>query len=228
MYHESATRASEFGKPEWDNTPLIAHIVALRRELAHLLGFNNYAEYSLVPKMARSPAEVLEFLDGLARRARPYAERDIEELREYARTALGLDSLEAWDLGYASEKLRAARYAFSDQEVKEYFPEDVVLDGLFRVAQTLYGIRIARTSAPLWHPDVRFFRVADDAPGHGDDGGSLAEDERFEGDHVSAAGPDGELPVVDLDALLLFPLPTVNELHLFLCLNCYGARRRRV
>ena len=161
MYREGATRASEFGKPEWDNTPLIARIVVLRRELAQLLGFGNYAEYSLVPKMARSPAEVLAFLEDLARRARPYAERDVEELRDYARSALGLESLEAWDLAYASEKLRAARYAFSDQEVKQYFPEDVVLSGLFRVAQTLYGLRIAPASAPLWHPDVRFFEIRD-------------------------------------------------------------------
>ena len=159
LYRESATRASEFGKPEWDNAPLIARIVVLRRELAHLLGFKNYAEYSLVPKMARSPAEVLEFLDDLARRARPYAEQDVEELRDYARSALGIESLEAWDVAYASEKLRAARYSFSDQEVKQYFPEDVVLSGLFRVAQTLYGIRIAQASAPLWHPDVRFFEI---------------------------------------------------------------------
>jgi oligopeptidase A len=162
MYRESATRAAEFGKPEWDNTPLIARIVMLRRELAQLLGFKNYAEYSLVPKMARSPAEVLEFLDDLARRARPYAERDVQELRDHARRALGIESLEAWDVAYASEKLRAARYSFSDQEVKEYFPEDVVLSGLFRVAQTLYGIRIAPASAPLWHPEVRFFEIRDE------------------------------------------------------------------
>ncbi|HEY6821420.1 MAG TPA: M3 family metallopeptidase [Burkholderiales bacterium] len=161
LYRESATRASEFGKPEWDNSPLIARIVTLRRELAQLLGFKNYAEYSLVPKMARSPVQVLEFLDDLARRARPYAEKDVEELREFARTSLGLASLEAWDVAYASEKLRAARYAFSDQEVKQYFPEDVVLSGLFRVAQTLYGIRISPASAPLWHPDVRFFEIRD-------------------------------------------------------------------
>jgi oligopeptidase A len=163
LYRESATRASEFGRPEWDNTPLIARLVALRREAAQLLGFANYAEYSLVPKMAKSPAQVLEFLDDLAQRARPYAERDVDELRDYARASLGLQSLESWDVAYASEKLRAARYAFSDQEVKQYFPEDVVLAGLFRVAQTLYGIRIAQASAPLWHPDVRFFEIRDAA-----------------------------------------------------------------
>ncbi len=162
LYRESATRASELGKPEWDNTPLIARIVRLRRELAQLLGFRNYAEYSLVPKMARSPAEVLEFLDDLARRARPFAEKDVAELREFART-LGLDSLQSWDVAYVSEKLRLARYAFSDQEVKQYFPEDAVLAGLFRVAQALYGVGIAPAAAPLWHPDVRFFEIRDAA-----------------------------------------------------------------
>ena len=163
MYRESVTRASEFGKPEWDNTPLVARIVLLRRELARLLGFANYAEYSLVPKMARSPAQVLEFLDDLARRARPFAERDAAELREYARAELGLPALEAWDVAYASEKLRVARYAFSDQEVKQYFPEPAAIQGLFRVAQTLYGVRIEPAAAPTWHPDVRFFELRDGA-----------------------------------------------------------------
>jgi oligopeptidase A len=163
MYRESVTRASEFGKPEWDNTPLIARTVLLRRELARLLGLASYAEYSLVPKMARSPAQVLEFLDDLARRARPFAERDAAELREYARTQLGLQTLEAWDVAYASEKLRAARYAFSDQEVKQYFPEPAVMQGLFRVAETLYGIRLEPASAPVWHADVRFFDMRDSA-----------------------------------------------------------------
>jgi oligopeptidase A len=163
MYRESVTRASEFGRAEWDNTPLIARIVTLRRELARLLGFANYAECSLVPKMAQSPAQVLEFLDDLARRARPFAERDAAELREYARAELGLPTLEAWDVAYASEKLRVARYAFSDQEVKQYFPEPVALQGLFRVAQTLYGISFEPASAPTWHPDVRFFDIRDGA-----------------------------------------------------------------
>jgi oligopeptidase A len=112
MYRESATRASEFGKPEWNNTPLIARIVELRRELAQLLGYRSYAEVSLVPKMAESPEQVLSFLRDLARRARPFAEKDVAELRAFAK------HLEAWDLGYASEKLRLERYAFSDQEVK--------------------------------------------------------------------------------------------------------------
>src|SRR5205823_12994939 len=106
LYRETVTRASEFGKPEWDNTPLIARIVELRRELARLLDYRNYAEVSLVPKMAESPQQVLGFLEDLARRARPFAEKDVAELREFARRELGLERLESWDVAYASEKLR--------------------------------------------------------------------------------------------------------------------------
>jgi len=163
MYRESVTRASEFGRPQWDNTPLIARIVALRGELARLLGYRSYAEVSLVPKMAESPEQVLRFLDDLARRARPFAEREAEELREFARTELGIAPLEAWDLAYAAEKLRAKRYAFSDQELKRYFPEDAAIAGLFRVAETLYGITIAPARAAAWHEDVRFFEIRDSA-----------------------------------------------------------------
>jgi oligopeptidase A len=163
MYRESVTRASEFGKAEWDNTPLVARIVELRRELAQLLGYANYAEVSLVPKMAESPQQVLAFLEDLARRARPFAEKDVAELREFARRELGLEKLEAWDIAYASEKLRVQRYAFSEQEVKQYFPEEVAVQGLFRVAETLYGIRIKPADAPRWHEDVRFYEIRDTA-----------------------------------------------------------------
>jgi oligopeptidase A len=155
MYHASSTRASEFGKPEWDNAPLIASIVPLRRELAQLLGYQNYAEVSLVAKMAESPDQVLAFLDDLARRARPFAEKDVAELKEF------FPDLQAWDVAYASEKLRLKRYSFSDQEVKQYFPEDAVLRGLFRVAESLYQVSFVETKAPVWHPDVRFFEVRD-------------------------------------------------------------------
>ena len=161
MYRESVTRASELGKPELDNTSLIARIVVLRRELSRLLGFRNYAEYSLVPKMADSPGQVLDFLADLAHRARPFAEKDVAELRAFAEKELGMRDLQAWDLAYASEKLRLSRYAFSDQEVKQYFPEDVVMNGLFRVAETLYGVAIRPATAPVWHPDVRFFDIRD-------------------------------------------------------------------
>jgi oligopeptidase A len=159
MYRANATRASEFGKPELDNTPLIAKILALREENARLLGYANYADVSLVPKMAETPAQVLAFLRDLARRARPFAERDVAELSEFSRAELGLGTLESWDLSFASEKLRARRYAFSDQEVKQYFPETQVVPGMFRLVEGLFGVRIAESAAPRWHEDVRFFEV---------------------------------------------------------------------
>jgi len=163
LYRESATRASEFGKPEWDNTSLISRIVQLRGELARLLGYRNFAEVSLEPKMAETPAQVLAFLDDLARHARPFAEKDVAELRSFASAKLDIPDLQAWDVAYASENLRAERYAFSDQEVKQYFPEDAVLAGLFRVAESLYQVRIVPAQAPVWHADVRFFDIRDPA-----------------------------------------------------------------
>ena len=159
LYRASATRASEFGKPEWDNTPLIGRILALRKENAALLGYANFAELSLEPKMAQTPKQVVEFLRDLANRARPFAERDLEELRGFARAELGLDKLESWDVAYASEKLRAKRYAFSDQDVKQYFPETQVVPGMFKLVETIYGIHIAESEAPVWHGSVRFFDV---------------------------------------------------------------------
>jgi oligopeptidase A len=161
MYRAYVTRASEFGAPEHDNTALIAEIVRLRRELARLLEFADYAEYSLEPKMAESPRQVLDFLDELAVRARPHARRDLDELTAFAKSELGLPQLEAWDLAYASEKLRLARYAFSDQEVKQYFPETTVVPGMFRLVEALYGLRITPSVAPKWHPDVRFYAIHD-------------------------------------------------------------------
>jgi oligopeptidase A len=163
LYRESATRASEFGRPEWDNTSLIARIVQLRGELARLLGYRSFAELSLEPKMAETPQQVLAFLEDLARHARPFAEKDAAELREFASAKLGISDLQAWDVAFASEKLRAERYAFSDQEVKQYFPEDAVLAGLFRVAESLYQVRIVPAQAPVWHPEVRFFEIRDAA-----------------------------------------------------------------
>jgi oligopeptidase A len=160
LYRASATRASEFGKPEWDNTPLIGRILKLRKEDATLLGYPSFAELSLVPKMAQTPGQVIEFLRDLAGRARPFAERDLKELREFAKQELGLEKLESWDVAYASEKLRAKRYAFSDQEVKQYFPESQVVPGMFKLVETIYGIRIAEAKAPVWHDDVRFFDVS--------------------------------------------------------------------
>ncbi|MDZ7595004.1 MAG: M3 family metallopeptidase [Thiobacillus sp.] len=163
MYRAYVTRASEFGKPEIDNTPLIGSILRLRREAAELLGFKSYAEVSLAAKMADTPAEVLTFLDELGARARPYAEKDFEELKAFGRNELGLEELQAWDTTYVSEKLSVARYSFSDQEVKQYFPEPRVLAGLFRLIETLYGLHVREDKAPTWHPDVKFYTLTDHA-----------------------------------------------------------------
>jgi oligopeptidase A len=167
IYRASATKASEQGSvfselEKWDNTENIATLLKLRDEEAKLLDYRNFAEVSLVPKMAQSPEHVIEFLEDLARRARPFAEQDLAELRSFAKDELGIETLEAWDLAYASEKLRERRYAFSAQEVKEYFPEPKVVDGLFRLVQSLFSVTIKPDSAPAWHPDVRFFRIERD------------------------------------------------------------------
>ena len=162
MYRAYVTRASEFGKPDWDNTPLMEEVVRLRGEEARLLGFANFGELSLASKMAESPQQVVEFMRELAQRARPFAEKDLAELREFARAELGLDELHSWDISYASEKLRERRYAFSEQEVKQYFPEDAVLPGMFRVVESLYGLHIRQAEAPVWHEDVRFFDIRDE------------------------------------------------------------------
>ena len=169
MYRAYATRASEFGaakdgdgRVKWDNGPLIGRILALRAEEAKLLGYRDYAEVSLVPKMADSPAQALAFLRELAAKAKPFAERDLAELTAFARDELALHPLEAWDVAYASEKLRQQRYAYSDQEVKQYFPEHRVFDGLFRLIRKLYGVDIATANAPKWDADVRFFQIEKD------------------------------------------------------------------
>ncbi|WP_322107051.1 M3 family metallopeptidase [Paraburkholderia sp. J41] len=165
MYRAYVTRASELGpvygggKAEWDNTAIVEEQLKLRHEEAKMLGYDNFAEVSLAPKMAESPAQVMSFLEDLATRARPHAEKDWEELREFAASELGLAQLEPWDVAFAAERLRQKRYSFSENEVKQYFPEDFVLKGLFKVTETLFGVRIRDDSAPVWNDNVRFFRV---------------------------------------------------------------------
>lgn len=170
MYRAYVTRASELeAVPERtvnrDNMPLIEQMLRLRQEEARLLGYDCYAQVSLTPKMAETPQQVLDFLNELAAKARPYAERDLAELQQFAADKLKLDRLEMWDIAYASEKLRIERYAFSEQEVKQYFPENKVLPGMFRLVETLYGIRISEAeparNIQCWHPDVKFFDIAD-------------------------------------------------------------------
>ncbi|MCG1042654.1 M3 family metallopeptidase [Mycetohabitans sp. B8] len=165
MYRAYATRASELGpdygsgQPQWDNTANMTEQLKLRAEEASMLGYRNFAQVSLEPKMADSPEQVIAFLDDLARRARTYAEKDWAQLQTFAADELGLAQLEPWDVTYASEKLRQKCYAFSENEVKQYFPEGIVLQGLFRVTEALFDILIKPDAAETWHPDVRFFRV---------------------------------------------------------------------
>ncbi len=166
LWRANATRASEFsvatGHPEWDNSPVIRRILELRQEAARLLGYANHAEFSLVPKMAETPAQVTAFLRDLAARARPSAERDLAELRAFAAEQLGIDDLQSWDIGYAAEKLRQKRYDFSAEALRQYFPEHKVLAGLFGLIERLYGLQVAPDTTSVWHPDVRFFRIERD------------------------------------------------------------------
>lgn len=159
MYRAYATRASEFGNSQWDNSPVMEELLRLRQEEAGLLGYANYAEVSLEPKMASTVPEVLGFLRDLAQRSRPYALRDWQDLARYAQEALQLEGLEPWDVAWVAEQLRQARYAYSDLEVKAYFPEDRVLQGLFGLVEKLYGLSVVPATAPLWHADARFYQI---------------------------------------------------------------------
>ena len=164
MYRAYAIRASEFGdcasKPEWNNAALIDEILKLRAEMAQMLGYQSYAEVSLVPKMAESVPQVLAFLRDLAVRAKSYGAADLAELTQFAKAELGFTEVEPWDIAYISEKLKQARYSFSDDEVKQYFPEPKVLGGLFSVIERLFSVQITPDTAPAWHPSVRFFRIS--------------------------------------------------------------------
>ena len=160
LHRAYCTRASDLGeRPERDNAPVQERIVALRAEQARLLGFADFARLSLARKMAGSPDEVLAFLRDLAARARPFAERDMAELAAFARDELGRPELAPCDLAWASERLKARRYAFSEQEIRQYFPEPAVIAGLFRVVGTIYGVRFREAAADTWHPSVRFFEI---------------------------------------------------------------------
>ena len=163
MYRAYATRAAEidngYSKPEWDNGPLMKRILELREEDAHMLGFRNFAEVSLLPKMADTPEQVLAFLRDMAKKAKPFAEKDMAELLAFAKDELGIADFQPWDAAFVSEKLQQARYAFSAQEVKEYFTEPKVVAGLFKVIESLFTVKVKEDSAPVWHEDVRFYRI---------------------------------------------------------------------
>ena len=160
LYHAYVTRASEFDNDgKFNNNDVMKRIVELRQSEAAILGYKNYGEVSLATKMASTPDEVIAFLRDLAKRSLGQAKVEVEEVKAFAREKLGIADPQSWDLTYASEKLREARYAYSDQEVKQYFTEPAVFSGLFGLVQKLFGIRIVPDTAPVWHPDVKFFRI---------------------------------------------------------------------
>ncbi len=164
LYTAYITRASDQGPNagQWDNSELMEEIIGLRHEAAQLIGFNNYAEQSLATKMAQSPQQVLDFLNQLVDKSYAVAKQDVAEVREFAKAEHGIDELQAWDIPYYSEKLRQHKYAISQEELKPYFSEQSVLDGMFFVVNQLYGIKIEeQQNIDVWHEDVRFFTITD-------------------------------------------------------------------
>ena len=173
LYRAYTTRASDQAnedRRQFDNSALIQEILTLRQEEATLLGYPNFASLSLVPKMAQSPHQVVGFLRDLAARARPFAQQDVADLRAYARAHLNLAEPQSWDWPFIGEKLKEARYAFNEQEVKQYFPLPKVLAGLFKIVETLFEVRIREDQAAVWHESVRFFRIERGADAPGDAG----------------------------------------------------------
>ncbi len=162
LYRAYSTRASDQAPAEFskfDNSAVIQEILALRLEESRLLGYNNFGEVSVVAKMAKSPAEVVTFLRDLAQRARPFAEKDVADLRAFAAEHLSLKDPQPWDFPYIAEKLKEARYSFSEQEVKQYFTAPKVLAGLFKIIETLFEVAIREDTASVWKPGVQFFRI---------------------------------------------------------------------
>ena len=167
LYRAYVTRGSDQAAPEarkFDNTQTIHAILALRKEEAGLLGYPSFGALSVVPKMADSPDTVVKFLRDLAHKARPFAEKDLADLRQFAKDRLGLLEPQPWDWPYVGEKLKEARYAFSEQEVKQYFTAPKVLAGLFKIVETLFNVEIRLDSAPVWHPNVKFYRIERNGP----------------------------------------------------------------
>lgn len=183
VYTAYSTRASDQGPSagRFDNTARIEQILALRHEAARLLGFANAAEESLATKMATAPQKVLDFLTDLVGRARPVAQREFTELREFAAAELGIADLQPWDVGYASEKLRERRFQLNEEELKPYFPAPAVMGGLFGICERVFGIRFARRDGvDVWHDDVAFYDVFD------------AEDRRIAGAYVDLYARSGK------------------------------------
>jgi oligopeptidase A len=203
LYRAYVTRASDQGDPKFDNSGLIKEILTLRQEEARLLGYRNFGEVSLVPKMAKSPAEVIAFLRNLASKARPYAQRDVAHMREFAASHLDLKDPQAWDWPYIGEKLKEERYSFSEQEVKEYFTAPKVLAGLFKIVETLFEVTIRRDSAPVWNPGVEFYRIERERQGSG--GASAELVGQFYLDPAARTGKRGGAWMDDVRARWLRP-----------------------
>ncbi len=164
-YTAFATRASELGPNagKWDNSQIMEDTLALRHEKAQLLGFDNYAEYSLATKMADKPEDVVNFLEDLAEKSWRHARKDLSELKQFAKQYHNINQLQAWDIGYYSEKMRQHFYQLSQEEVKAYFPSTQVIPGLFSVVEKLYGLKISKISNfDSWHPDVNFYQIEDE------------------------------------------------------------------
>jgi len=162
LYRAYNTRASDQAPVEhsgFDNSAIMKEILALRLEESQLLGYRNFGEVSVVPKMAESPTQVITFLRDLAQRARPYAEKDVADLRAFAAERLSINNPQPWDYAYIGEKLKEERYAFSEQEVKQYFTAPKVLDGLFKIVETLFEVSLSKDAAPVWKPGVEFYRI---------------------------------------------------------------------
>ncbi|MDX8397097.1 MAG: M3 family metallopeptidase [Mariprofundaceae bacterium] len=158
MYHAFVTRASE---GDLDNSPIIDELLVLRQEMADLLGFKHYTEYSIVTKMAGSSEEVLSFLRELADKTKPMATQEVQELREFAARELHIENLKASDVAFASEKLRIHTYEISQEELKAYFPEASVVSGMFALVEKMYGIKVCQAEAPTWHENVKYYEVCD-------------------------------------------------------------------
>ncbi len=206
LYRAYVTRASDQADEDarrYDNTALIKELLALRLEEANLLGYPNFASLSVVPKMAQSPQQVVGFLRDLAARARPFAEKDLSDLRAFALEQLSLSDPQPWDWPYVGEKLKEARYAFNEQEVKQYFPLPTVLAGLFRIVETLFEVSIREDHASVWHESVRFFRIERATDQAGDQGPQLVG--QFYLDPAARSGKRGGAWMDDVRARWLRP-----------------------
>jgi oligopeptidase A len=208
LYRAYVTRASDQADADasqFDNSGIIQEILALRLEESKLLGYSNFGELSVVPKMADSPAQVISFLRDLANKARPFAEKDLADMRQFAIEHLGLADPQPWDWPYVSEKIKEARYSFSEQEVKQYFTAPKVLGGLFKIAETLFDVRISRDDAPVWNLGVEFYRIERQNAQTGDGAGKNALVGQFYLDPAARTGKRGGAWMDDVRARWLRP-----------------------